>query len=64
MQSWVNLTDEEAPPLLPAGTARLHDGTANLGVGLDHVLVDLLALCLDVLDEGLLLLDNLVEVLE
>jgi hypothetical protein len=56
--------DEEAPPLLAARGAGACDGTADLVVGLDDVLVDLLALCFDVLHERFLLRDDLVEVRE
>ena len=63
-QLGAELTNEEAPPLLPARTASLLDSTTNLGVGLDDVFVDFLALLLNVLDERFLLLDDLIEVLE
>lgn len=56
--------DEQAPPLLAVPAARLLDRAANLGVCLNHVVVDLLALLLDIGHERLLLLHNLVEVLE
>lgn len=59
-----NDDDEEAPPLLAAGAAGLFDSAADFGVGLHHIFVDLLALLLDVGDKGLLLHDDLVEVLE
>lgn len=56
--------NEQAPPLLAVPAARLLDCAADLGVGLDDVVVDLLALLLDVGDEGFLLLHDLVQVLE
>jgi hypothetical protein len=56
--------DEQAPPLLAVAAPCLFDGAADLCVGLDDVLVDLLALLLNVGNEGLLLLHNLIEVLE
>ena len=58
------LTDEEAPPLLPASATGLLDRTTNLGVCLNNVFVDLFTLGLDVLNKRLLLLHDLVEVLE
>lgn len=56
--------DEEAPPLLAVAAARFVDGSADFRVGLHHVVVDFLALGLDVGHERLLLLHDLVEVLE
>lgn len=61
----VELTaNEQAPPLLAVSAPCLLDSTANLSVGLDNVGVDFLALLLDVLNEGFLLHDDLVQVLE
>lgn len=56
--------DEQAPPLLAVPAACLVDCAADLGVGLDDVVVDFLALLLNVGDEGFLLLHDLIEVLE
>lgn len=56
--------DKEAPPLLAVAAAGLLNGTTNLIVPLNNVLVNLLTLLLDVGNEWLLLLNNLVEVLE
>jgi hypothetical protein len=56
--------DEKAPPLLATSAARFCDGSADLCVRLDDVLVNLLALLLDILDKRLLLHDNLIKVLE
>lgn len=56
--------DEQAPPLLAVPATCLFDCAADLGVRLDDVVVNLLALLLDVGDEGFLLLHNLVQVLE
>jgi hypothetical protein len=56
--------NEEAPPLLAVAAAGFLNGSTNLVVPLYNVVVNLLALLLDVGNKRLLLLDNLVEVLE
>ena len=56
--------NKQAPPLLAVPAARLLDRASNLGVGLHNVVVDLLALLLDVGHKRLLLLHDLVQVLE
>lgn len=56
--------NEEAPPLLAVTATRLDDSTINFDVGSLDVVVDFLALLLDVGNERFLLLDDLVKVLE
>lgn len=56
--------NEQTPPLLAAGTPCFLDGSTNLGVGLDDVLVNLLALLFNILHQRFLLHNDLVEVLE
>lgn len=56
--------NEEAPPLLAVAAAGFLNGSTNLVVPLYNVVVNLLALLLNVGNKRLLLLDNLVEVLE
>jgi hypothetical protein len=56
--------DEQAPPLLAVTGSRLFNSASNFLVALNDVVVDFLALLLNVLDEGLLLHNNLVEILE
>ena len=55
-------TDTQADPLLLPRRPRARHGAAELGVGLDHVVVHLLALLLNVGHERLLLHDNVLEV--
>ena len=56
--------NKQAPPLLTVPAARLLDRAADLGIRLDDIVVDLLALLLDVRNERFLLLHNLIQVLE
>lgn len=56
--------DKQAPPLLAVAATGLLNGAPDLRVGLYNVLVDFLALLLDVGNERLLLLNDLVEILE
>ena len=54
--------NEEAPPLLAVTATRLDDSTINFDVGSLDVVVDFLALLLNVGNERFLLLDDLVKV--